>query len=662
MDFINKMAEKFIEANRRLKKWQRAVSVLAAIVVFVTTYALVLPAITLDKDTASTQAGMEVAASEQEPGSGGTVYEAEPEEEPAEEVQEEPVEEGGSDSGSQEAEVSEEQSSDAEPVESSQETDNTEEEPAAASGETVEASASVENSETAKTVEEVQLITEKTQLTYQYIDENFEKDPDDDVDDGYTVYAEFGASAKLPVGVELKVKEITKESDPEAYEAYYEKALSELQDKYDENTDLSFARFYDISFVYNGEEVEPSGYVRVRIEYNKPVEVKTDENVDTVHFDKNNDEKPEVIESEVEIEKKGTDDTLKTVEFESGSFSVYGVIGSYTVDFYWEVDGKTYEFSIPGGGFVSLEQLVEMLSIAEDAHAFASDVENAEFSSPELVWTGRIEEDTTVGGLKEANALECEYSKDLTEEKIAEINAQTVNAGDWALISMRPFLSEETLTVTMKNGEKFEIKVTDGQLRKYVISDSGDRYEVIVTYDDSAEIPDNAELRVREIKNTEAEYAENIEATNAALRTQEAPEIFSSVQFDISIIADGKEVEPKEGSIVNVEIKLASQAFETESSDNANESKDTKTDDKPEIMINGEKITVNDDNAIDNYVVSHIKDKNNAEIIGEVKSSVDEKERIVLAFVTDSFSDFSVSSKNSINNLPNTIYVGDVIY
>ena len=84
MNFFNKMAEKFLTANRRLKKWQRVVSVLAAVVVFVTTYALVLPAITLDKETASTQAGMEIAASEQEPGSDGTVYEAEPEEEPDE--------------------------------------------------------------------------------------------------------------------------------------------------------------------------------------------------------------------------------------------------------------------------------------------------------------------------------------------------------------------------------------------------------------------------------------------------------------------------------------------------------------------------------------------------------------------------------------------------
>ena len=93
MDFINRFAEQFFKANRRLKRWQRVVSLLAAFVVFVTTYAMVLPAITLDKETASAQSGLEIAASENEPESDGTVYEAEPEEEPVEETAEEPQEE-----------------------------------------------------------------------------------------------------------------------------------------------------------------------------------------------------------------------------------------------------------------------------------------------------------------------------------------------------------------------------------------------------------------------------------------------------------------------------------------------------------------------------------------------------------------------------------------
>ena len=252
--------------------------------------------------------------------------------------------------------------------------------------------------------------------------------------------------------------------------------------------------------------------MKIRIEYKKAVEIEKETAVDTVHFDKNNGEEPEVIESEVNrteaaAEEEGKDDTVKAVEFESAQFSVYGIIGSYTVDFRWEVDGKTYDFSLPGGGFVSFTDLVEVLGLTGDANSaendmdaaeendtdaaeendteaadteatalmlddiavseetrkFVADVESVEFSSPELVWVGKVENDSTVSELREAYGLVSFISGEPTEEQIAEINAQTVEAGDWAIVSLAPFTSEEALTVTMKNGERFAISVTDGQ-------------------------------------------------------------------------------------------------------------------------------------------------------------------------------------------------------
>ncbi|MBR1814879.1 MAG: VWA domain-containing protein [Lachnospiraceae bacterium] len=192
------------------------------------------------------------------------------------------------------------------------------------------------------------------------------------------------------------------------------------------------------------------------------------------------------------------------------------------VDFRYEVDGKTYEYSMPGGGFVSLGRLIDILGIAsqsrnaaqasentptpevtmpsleaageeleisleeevykaedlfleaafagadstaisENAKHFLEDVRSVEFSNQELVWVEKIVKDTTVGELKEASNLQVRYSAEMTEEKIAEIDAQTVEAGDWALLSVQAFTSEETLTVTMKDGERFEVKVTDAQ-------------------------------------------------------------------------------------------------------------------------------------------------------------------------------------------------------
>ena len=218
------------------------------------------------------------------------------------------------------------------------------------------------------------------------------------------------------------------------------------------------------------------------------------------------------------------------------------------MDFHWEVDGKVYEISIPGGGFLSFEKLVEILEIAktdkeaesgnnqraksesdaaeetensdemaenneasestediepdketentdktvsasddsqineisdelskkdifllalkdvrvsEETKEFVAKVDHIEFSNPELLWVDKVEKECTVSELKENNNLEVQYSDELTEEQIDEINAQTVETGDWALISLQQFYTEETLTVTMTNGKTWTIRVTD---------------------------------------------------------------------------------------------------------------------------------------------------------------------------------------------------------
>ena len=385
--------------NKKLKRWKRGVSALAAIVVFVTTYALILPAVTLDVNTASTQAGIDIA--ESEPVVTESAEEVEPEEpqaEEPEEVQEEQEQNEDPAEASDDEESNTEDASnndDAEPAaendqDNSDETDDNHD--ADTSEESSEAVSTTENSEsaaTAKTEETVQLITGHRQLVYTYVDETYEEDKnsdrDDDQkdthDDGYTVYADFGTSAKLPEGVELQVTEITKESDPDAYEEYYEKALSEMQDKYDEKTGLSFAKFYNIAFIYDGKEIEPQGMVKVRIEYNEAVEVRKDINVDTVHFDKNNEEKPEVIDSQIDAKKQGEDEAMKSVKFESDQFSVYGVVGagSLTTSFQ-STDGNTYEVTVycDETAGIPLDAELKVREIEESADEYADYMADAE--------------------------------------------------------------------------------------------------------------------------------------------------------------------------------------------------------------------------------------------------------------------------------------------
>ena len=467
--------------------------------------------------------------------------------------------------------------------------------------------------------------------------------------DSYKVTLDYTAEAKIPEEARLQVTEITAESDPEAYEACLEEARKQVvADDNDKTTvDAAATRFFDIEIVVEEEgqqkKIEPSAPVAVNIqlaekkdtdkeedskgrentgEDNKgksnrdaaSVAKSTDSAQDptVLHFTEEGVEHIEAVTSVNETKK----DVATEIQFETESFSIYGVI--YTVDFEYSVNGKMYQFSLPGGGFVSFTDLVEVLGIIGDTNSeengdengsvsaentdenaanegteensinsvtntvitlgdvevseatrkFVADVASVEFSSPELVDVSKVDAETTVGKIKENRRLECEYSAELTEEQIAEINAQTVEAGDWALISVQPFTSEETLTVTMKNGEVFTIRVTDAQIKKTVIDAKGDTWEITVTYGEDAKIPDGAELKVEEILPEDEEYVDlynrsiEVGANTAEKQGVELPVICGTRMFDIEIHGDDGEIEP--AAPVQVNIRLVGSKQETE--------------------------------------------------------------------------------------------------
>ena len=301
----------------------------------------------------------------------------------------------------------------------------------------------------------------------------------------YTVSLAYEKEAKIPEKAFLKVEELTEGDD-------YENCLKEAAETVEKKEQELRARLFDITICVKNEdgedeEIQPAGAVRVSIAYDEAVKLPEDAEMQVVHLAA---EKSEEENSVLDVETEGKGTEVDGVAFDAEHFSVFVVM--YTVDFHWDVDGKKYDFSLPGGGFVSLKALMEVLNIAgvdraeggadgtnvaqlsekltlngisisEDTEKFVEDISKVEFSSPELVWVHKIDSDSTVGTLKKENALDCQYSAELSEEDIAEINAQTVEAGDWALVSMQPFDTEESLTVTMKTGEVFSIAVTDDQ-------------------------------------------------------------------------------------------------------------------------------------------------------------------------------------------------------
>ena len=361
-------------------------------------------------------------------------------------------------------------------------------------------------------------------------------------DEKYAVSVFLGRDSLVPENAELQVTELT---EGEQYEACMESIRSELGD-------ISGAQLLDICILSDGEKVEPSSRVRVQIRSFEQLKGKRQ----IIHFMEEEASVPaenEATPSEpVQMEKAKLRlvsrsamesvpareqlprfERMNAVEdgeelvFETEHFSVYGIV--YTVDFHWEADGKVYTFNIPGGGFVSLEHLVEALEIpvngsketislsggqeeeedsitnlsdeagknldvsvnstadeaitgeglstlndipvSETTKAFVACVESVIFSKPELIWVGKVNSKTTVGTLKEDNELVVQYSADLTEEQIAEINTHMVEAGDWALISVMPFDTPETLTITMNNGDQFVLRITDASYTAFKTAD-----------------------------------------------------------------------------------------------------------------------------------------------------------------------------------------------
>ena len=87
------------------------------------------------------------------------------------------------------------------------------------------------------------------------------------------------------------------------------------------------------------------------------------------------------------------------------------------------------------------------------------------------------------------------------------------------------------------------------------------QYEVNVTYDETALIPDGAELVVTEIGADEGAFEQRKSQIEDTLEEDQV--VNQALLLDIRIMADGEEVEPAEGSTVKLEITMAPEVLGT---------------------------------------------------------------------------------------------------
>ena len=182
-------------------------------------------------------------------------------------------------------------------------------------------------------------------------------------------------------------------------------------------------------------------------------------------------DKKRVADKDVEV--------LSGFSFITDSFSEF--VLSYTVDFSYSLNGKIYEYSLPGGSKITLSDLVNALDVLDtkvygrdgykNINAFLNDVANVEFSTPEYVSVEKVLGNTNYQVITPDTSGQDQILRTQEENKKyipaddKDVNWTTVNVkeGDYLLNSLKPFKTEEILTITMNSGEEIVLKVTDAQ-------------------------------------------------------------------------------------------------------------------------------------------------------------------------------------------------------
>ncbi len=446
---MEKIKNTIIRLMEVLQRNRATVLALGCMVVFITTYLLILPAFTLEADKAAEQGGIDVPE---------TILEETSAEEEGSAVQEDQTEAGKNENKSAETAAAGEDSVKEETKkDQNNKEDKEDKEPASAekkAGSEAKAEAETETS---------------SGEALQFEGKGFSVSVDD-------------TSSVLPGNTKLVVDELLenptegtkaeRKEQQQAYKDYCDQPITAINDESASQSPkktISFAKLYDISLQSSGDEITPDKPVNVTISYDqdtsRDLKVVKKADVRIVHFAQ--DENTGEVTAEL-LDKDNVDVTLEKsrmteTSFEAESFSVYAVV--YTVDFEFSIDGKEYAFSLEGGDSTSFREIIERFEILpkEDIVDFINSIDKVEFSNPKYLWNGKLEEDAFAGDLKKENKLKIQYAPNIRKGNILAMNAHHYSAPDWVLIALKPFDTEETLTVTLKGGEQFTIKVTDDQ-------------------------------------------------------------------------------------------------------------------------------------------------------------------------------------------------------
>ena len=200
----------------------------------------------------------------------------------------------------------------------------------------------------------------------------------------YSVRLSYGEDAGIPVGAEIAVREIV--PGTEEYEAYWEQAGLALElDK-----SSAAARFFDITILFGGEEIEPTGAVQVEIVCAQPEDLNTEAvKLDVVHIDGEGD----ATVLDAQDNSAAEDEGVTAASFETDSFSVFGVVYSKIEKNVLASDGHNYKITvtcgtdsgIPEDADLAVEEILRASELYEEYVAKAESALGLESSSAEYI-------------------------------------------------------------------------------------------------------------------------------------------------------------------------------------------------------------------------------------------------------------------------------------
>lgn len=368
MDILRKLLERLKAFHRKSRKLRKAVLAMSCVIVFVVTYALILPALTLDSGTADSQPGISVETAEESSETLQDNGEADTEEESSDESSE--------DSSDGKTGQTNTYAAPAQPVEGGSATGESSDNTANSSSEGVQAPAGgIDGAAASFTYEgedaKIDVVSDaQAALPEDTVFEVTEiRDFRKPTDEEQTAEIEESTDSEaFDIDTEGKTEEeIEREKElTSQYIEYQKKSEEALQEEKGQGYSFGKVAFYDFAFTSEGQKVEAASPVEVTLSYANPMTIAENSTLMAIHFEEGKDPVFVPVSDIVTDENKTTD--VKSLSFQADSFSVWAIAeikgataGTLCAEGYDYVISVNYEESalLPEGTVLNVREVAE---------------------------------------------------------------------------------------------------------------------------------------------------------------------------------------------------------------------------------------------------------------------------------------------------------------